>query len=93
MTVDTSGFDAIHLSGDCGLEDAEPLLRALLAAPTRPVNWTRATSAHTAIIQVLIALEPAVDGPPASLYLRKWIHPLLKRRYKASDTALEQTRP
>ncbi len=86
MTVDASGSGAIHLSGECTLEDAEPLLRALLARPGRHVNWTSVTFAHTAVIQVLIALKPPIEGPPASLYLRKWIHPLIKARDTRTDT-------
>jgi hypothetical protein len=80
MTVDASGADPIRLSGPCTLEDAEALLRALLNQPGRRVDWGSVTSAHTAVIQVLIALRPGIDGTPASDNLRDWIQPLVRGR-------------
>jgi hypothetical protein len=80
MTLESEGTGAIRLAGDIGLEDAENLLKALQASPGTPVDWTSVTSAHTAVIQVLIALKPRIEGYPANAFLREWIHPLIRGR-------------
>lgn len=80
MTVDASGTGPIRLSGACMLEDADALLRAMLDQPGRSIDWGSVTSAHSAVIQVLIALRPGIHGTPGSAYLRHWIQPLIQAR-------------
>lgn len=80
MSIDISGSGPIKLPADVGLDDAEPLLSALLARPGRGVDLSSVTFAHTAVIQVLIALKPPIDGNAASSFLRQWIEPLMIAR-------------
>lgn len=68
----------VGLVGNCGLEDAEPLLRELLGNSVVQVDWNGCTHAHTAIIQILMAEGPVMLGEPASVFLATWIAPLLR---------------
>jgi len=78
MSVELSNDRSIGLSGHCPLEDAEELLRIILANPGAPVDWSDCEEAHTAVIQVLMATRPVIRGAPASSFLRTWIEPLLR---------------
>lgn len=77
MTVRTAADGTIELSGDCPLEDAEPLLRLLLSATPAVVDWRQCRAAHTAVIQVLMAAGPTLRGPPADDRLAGWVAPAL----------------
>lgn len=76
-TVKTDADGTIHLTGVIALSDAEALLSLLLASPGAQVDWRKCSGAHTAVIQVLLALRPALIGPPESQFLRKWVETLL----------------
>ncbi len=54
MTVRLSPTRQIELHGECPSEDAEALLRYLLADPAAAVDWSACEAAHTAVIQVLL---------------------------------------
>jgi hypothetical protein len=77
MTVHLSPSGVIELQGICPSEDAEALLRYLLARPAAPVDWQACESAHTAVIQVLLLARPTLQGVPTGIALRDWIRPLL----------------
>ncbi len=70
----------VLLEGDCSLEDAEPLLRLLAEAPTPPVDWRNCETAHAAVIQVLLAARPVLNGPPRGLFLSGLVEPALNAR-------------
>jgi hypothetical protein len=76
MTIHLSAT-AIELEGACSSEDAEILLQHLLEAPKLQVDWRACESAHTAVIQVLMAAKPKLLGPPVGSALRDWVEPLL----------------
>ena len=78
MTVELQADGGIVLAGKCPSEDAESLLQFLLATPTAPVDWSGCESAHTAVIQVLLAAKPKLLGPPIGLFLRESVEPLLQ---------------
>ena len=80
MTVQVSTDDMILLEGACPSEDAEALLQCLSLHPSAPVDWRSCESAHTAVIQVLMALRPKLVGPPAGHALRDWVVPTFNRR-------------
>jgi hypothetical protein len=82
MTIHMSGT-SIELEGSCASEDAEILLQHLLASPTASVDWRACESAHTAVIQVLMAAKPKLLGPPAGRALKDWVEPVLLRRLSA----------
>jgi hypothetical protein len=80
MSVELSNDTLIRMSRACPQEDAESLLRLLVEQPGRIVDWTACDIAHTAVIQVLLALRPDMVGPPVGGFLRTWINPLLQRQ-------------
>lgn len=69
----------VSLEGDCSIEDAETLLQHLLDDLDAPVDLRRCSSAHTAVIQVLMASGRGVLGPPEGEFLAKFIAPTLPR--------------
>ena len=76
MTVVLEG-DIIRLRGDCPVADAEALVARLQEAPGRAVDLTGAGILHTAVVQVLLALQPPVLGPAGHPFVDRWIAPLL----------------
>jgi hypothetical protein len=77
MTVRRAPDGTIELDGVCPIEDAESLHRHLLENPRSTVDWSACDSAHTAVIQILLALQPTLRGPPRGDFLREYIDPLL----------------
>ena len=78
MTVRSSDLGDIVLEGVCSTEDAEILLQQLTASPNALVDLRACESAHTAVIQVLMAARPKLLGPPAGSALRDWVYPILE---------------
>jgi hypothetical protein len=79
VTVELQADETIALAGICPSEDAELLLQLLAASPAAPVDWRGCESAHTAVIQVLLAAKPALLGPPGGAFLMEWVAPRLTR--------------
>ena len=69
----------VRIVGNAPVEDAEPLLTALLDDPSRPVDLADAGHLHSAVIQLLLALRPVVTGTAAHPFFETWIAPLLDR--------------
>jgi hypothetical protein len=67
----------LHLEGSCPVEEAEILLEFLLTNPGIPVAWSGCRHLHTAVLQVLMALRPPLQGVPDDAFLRRWIPPSL----------------
>jgi hypothetical protein len=63
----------LALEGQCGVDDAEALLQALLATPAAVVDWRGCEGAHTAVVQVLLAARARVRGPAASVFLSEMV--------------------
>lgn len=80
MSVTRTNEATIELQGVCPLEDVEPLLRHLFAAPNSKVDWRACDFAHTAIVQVLLVARVPVLGPPRGEFLRNMVDPLFSRR-------------
>jgi hypothetical protein len=80
MTVRLAVDGTIELEGACPSEDAEPLLRLLLASPGATVDWQFCKEAHTAVVQVLAVAQPRLRGPPRGDFLREVVAPALTRR-------------
>lgn len=71
--------DGPAIEGVCGVEEALPLLEALAGGAA--LSLGRCTHLHTAPLQVLLALRPALRGaPPAEPFLARWVAPLLTDR-------------
>jgi hypothetical protein len=77
MTIRLSAKGAIELEGTCSSDEAETLLQHLLATPNPTVDWRGCEAAHTAVVQVLMAAQPKLLGPPAAAPLEKWVQPFL----------------
>ncbi|UAK24281.1 hypothetical protein [Sphingomonas nostoxanthinifaciens] len=76
MSIRVEG-DVIRLEGRCRLEEAEPLLGALLASARPEVDLTDCTAIHTAVVQILLACRPSVRGRPDHPFLVRYVLPLL----------------
>lgn len=66
---------AIAVGGDCGVEEAETLLRLLLEHPLAPVDLAGAGRLHTALVQVLLATRRSVQGALPASFLGTWVLP------------------
>ncbi|WP_022681587.1 hypothetical protein [Sphingobium bisphenolivorans] len=62
--------DRIRLIGAARVEDAEPLLAALLEHPALPVDISAFTRAHLAVVQLLHAAGRPLTGSPDGSFLR-----------------------
>ena len=69
--------NVIRIAGRCGVEEAEPFLVLLQAAPGRVVDLSRADRLHTALLQIIMALRPPLLGECGDAFLRDWILPRL----------------
>lgn len=70
----------IRLLGNCALEEAETLLQLLLDHPEAPVDWSRCSGLHSAVLQTLMAGRRRVVGEPGDDFLRRWVAPVLAGR-------------
>ncbi|HUN72671.1 MAG TPA: hypothetical protein VMU52_10190 [Steroidobacteraceae bacterium] len=77
MTVRAAAGGHIELVGACPSADAESLLQLLLADPGMTVDWRDCQTAHTAVVQVLMAVRPRLLGPPADARLKDWVAPAI----------------
>jgi hypothetical protein len=80
LTVILKAADRIALADDCPAEDAETLLQHLAAHPMAAIDWRACETAHSAVIQVLMAAKRPLQGPPAGAFLRDYVAPALARR-------------
>ena len=78
MTIALAADGRILLAGDCGVEDAEILVRHLLVDAKATLDWSACESAHTAVIQVLLAAGAKPVGAPASKLLAEHIGHVLR---------------
>ncbi|HZH09899.1 MAG TPA: hypothetical protein VEZ24_05990 [Microvirga sp.] len=79
MSVRLDG-NVIILEGPCRVEDAEPLLGWLQADRGRVVDLGEAEHLHTAVLQILMALRPAIRGTARDAFLQDWVTPALTRK-------------
>jgi hypothetical protein len=77
MTVRIGPGGCIELVGTCPSADAELLLQLLLANLGATVDWRDCGGAHTAVVQVLMAMRPPLLGPPADARLKDWVAPVV----------------
>ena len=67
------GGDAIRLTSDCPVEDAETLLALLQQNPLAAIDIEDCGRLHMAVVQVLLAAARPVRGEPANPFVRKWL--------------------
>ena len=74
MSVRREADGTIVLDGRCPVEDAEPLLQLLQAAPGATVDWKRCGYLHTSVLQVIMAARPVLLGPCGDPWIDHWVH-------------------
>jgi hypothetical protein len=79
---------AIVLEGACPVDEAETLLELLLAHPDYPVDASGARHFHTALLQVLLTMNPPIRGLPDDEFHRHWIAPLFTRNHMQTITKI-----
>jgi hypothetical protein len=90
MTVRRADDGTIWLVDDCPAGDAEMLLQHLLEGLEAPIDWSLCRTAHTAVIQVLLAAGRSPVGAPKGTFLSELIGPALKRFRPASSGFAER---
>jgi len=65
------------VDGLCDIEEAETLLEWLLENPKGKLNLKQLDHPHTAVLQVMIALQPTVSAWPEDELTAAWLQPLL----------------
>lgn len=73
MTVSRRNDGTIVLDGGCPVVDAEALLQLLQATPAAPLDWTKCTYLHTAVLQVILAARPMLSGQCGDIWVRQWV--------------------
>ncbi|MEE1655509.1 hypothetical protein VB618_04800 [Microvirga sp. CF3062] len=69
--------NVIVLEGACRVEDAEPLLAWLQADRGLIVDLSGAEHLHAAVLQILMAMRPALKGSARDAFIREWLTPVL----------------
>ena len=69
----------IRIVGNAVVGDAEPILAALQADRSLMVNLVEAAHLHSAVVQLLLALRPGIEGEPAYPLFTAHVLPLLDR--------------
>jgi hypothetical protein len=85
LTVNVIDAKTIELAGSCPLEDAELLFQHLLENPAATIEWTGCEQALTAVIQVILASNCRLKGPPSGTFLRVHVEPAFQRARKANS--------
>jgi len=91
MSVALDGT-VVRLTGNCRVEDAEPLLAMLQAQGQRSVDLSEARQLHTAVVQILLAIRPEIRGRSLDPFVRTWIEPLLTQVQPGSAGAAPEKR-
>jgi hypothetical protein len=69
----------IFLEGDCGVDEAEALLQALLEDSGVAVDWSACGWLHTAVLQLILTNNVPVRGPCGNTWLRRWITSMIQQ--------------
>ena len=77
MPIEYRGGRAV-LTDVCTVEEAEGLLEWLTKTPKAEVDLAAAGHLHTAVLQVLLAVQPRIAAPPADGFLSRWVAPALE---------------
>ena len=72
MSVARDKTGTIILSGHCPVEDAEPLLQLFQATPGARLDWTLCQSLHTAVLQLILAARPPMNGGCGDPFVARW---------------------
>ena len=70
--------EIVYLTGRCLAEDVEALLVALQDGPERTVDLAGVTRIHLAVVQILVAGRPKVQGKPDNDFAARHLLNLLQ---------------
>jgi hypothetical protein len=73
MSVARSDDGTIVLAGNCGVEEAEPLLQMLVETPDVALDWRLCSHLHTAVVQGVLAAKPRLTGPCGDAWVEAWL--------------------
>ena len=73
MSVLRNPEGTVVLAGRCPVEDAETLLQLLQSSADARLDWTQCSGLHTAVLQVVLAMRPALTGPCGDPFVAKWL--------------------
>ena len=73
MSLRRDDNGTIVIEGDSPAEDAERLLQLLQATPQAVLDWTQCGQIHTAVLQIILAAQPALRGPCGDPWVREWL--------------------
>jgi hypothetical protein len=85
MTVQLGENGVILLIDSCPVEDADFLLKHLLEHADASIDWARCTSAHTSVIQVILASGLVPVGVPKDAFLKTLVGRALDRSQQTSS--------
>jgi len=77
MSIDLKKTVAV-LAGHCEIEEAETLLAWCLEHPKGKVNLKHLSHLHTAVLQVLMALNPPISYWPEDRDMAGWLQQTLE---------------
>lgn len=69
--------DLARFEAACTVEDALPFAEWLEATAAPRVDLSACTDLHTALLQLLLAVRPAMTAGPADVFLARWVGPVL----------------
>lgn len=73
MTVRRNEDGTIVIDGTCRVDDVEALMALLHAEPRPSLDWTGCRQIHTAVLQLILVMKPAIRGPCGDPLVRRWI--------------------
>lgn len=79
MTVRRLADDVIALEGACPIEDAQVLHEYFVEQPDVRVDWAQCTSAHAAVVQILMVSRAVLMNAPSGAFLKDHVFPALSR--------------
>ena len=88
MSVRLDG-DIIRLEGTCGVEEAERFLVLLQETPGRRIDLARVDNLHTALVQIIMALNPQLIGECGDVFVREWVLPRLAAPAAGNGTGVQ----
>jgi len=59
--------------GHCEIEEADELLAWFIENPKGKINFKQLTQLHTALLQVIMAIQPQVSSWPENLHVCAWL--------------------
>jgi hypothetical protein len=66
----------VVIDGECGVEEAMPMLEFLQGHATARIDLRACTNLHSASLQVVMAVADRIASLPEEKFLSRWLTPL-----------------